>query len=477
MNILFAASEVFPFVKTGGLADVAYSLPKELVSQGVKINVILPKYKSIDSKWTKEMKFIKYDFVQVGWRSQYCGLFELKKDNINFYFLDNEYYFNRDGVYGYYDDGERYAFFSKAILEFISKGDIKTDLIHCNDWQTAIIPVLYNAYFKNIMPKLKTILTIHNLKFQGIYGKDMLGELFGLDNKFFNGNALEFYDCINILKGGINYCDYITTVSPTYAKEIQTQYFGEKLDGVLRNNQNKLSGIVNGIDYELFDPKKDKDIYFNYNVKNIFKIKPKNKLELQKQLGLPQREEAAIICLVTRLTEQKGIDLITCILHELLNQLDVQFIVLGTGEKLYEDSFNYFQFKYPNKVRSLILFDHSLAQKIYAGSDIYLMPSRFEPCGISQLIALRYGCVPIVRETGGLKDTITPYNKFENIGTGFSFSNYNAHEMLFKIKEAVNVYNSEKIKWQEIIKRGMRGDYSWKNSAQEYLKLYKELIK
>ena len=430
MKVLFAASEAHPFIKTGGLGDVMGALPQSLTELGVEARVVIPKYKNIKDELKQNLQFIKWFTVPVGWRNQYCGVFQYKYKDVVYYFIDNEYYFNRDGLYGYYDDGERFAFFNRAVLEFIKEIDWKPDIINCNDWQTGMVPVLLNLEYKNneFYSNMKTVFSIHNLLFKGSFVPNVLPELFGYDYMPLTNGSVELNGSVSFLKGGINYSDQITTVSNTYAEEIKTQQYGEGLDGLLRCKSDFLKGIVNGIDYEEFDPEKDNLIFKNFTWDSI-SDKVENKLSLQKELGLPQRAETPMIGLISRLTHQKGCDLIVSIIDRLL-QKDIQFVVLGTGDYWYEETFKNLQYRYPDKVSANIKFDNSLAHKIYAATDMFLMPSLFEPCGLGQLIALRYGSIPIVRETGGLKDTISPYNKYTGIGNGFGFKNFNSNELI-----------------------------------------------
>lgn len=472
MKILFTASEAYPFIKTGGLGDVAYALPKALTDAGADIRVILPKYISIPEAYKKNMTTIATFNVQVGWRSQYCGLQYLEYNGVKFYFIDNEYYFKRDGCYGYYDDAERFCFFSKAVLEAINyMDDFLPDIIHCNDWHTAIIPVLLRAQHENLN-NIKTVFTIHNLRYQGVFPKEVLSELLNLDDYYYNEDRLKYYNGVSFMKGAINYADLITTVSKTYAEEIKHPFYGEGLHGLL-SSKNNLIGIVNGIDYDLFNPEIDKNIYKNYSINNI-QDKEYNKLSLQKDLSLPVDKNIPMIGIISRLVQQKGLDLVACVLNDIL-QLNVQLVVLGTGEEQYENMIKHAALEYPEKVSANIFFDNSLAQKIYAASDMFLMPSLFEPCGIGQLIAQRYGSLPMVRETGGLKDTVLSFNEYSGTGNGFSFTNYNAHDMLYTIKRALYFYESKNL-WKHIVENAMDLDNSWKNSANKYIEAYKTLI-
>lgn len=476
MKVLFVASEAAPFLKTGGLADVALSLPKYLKKSGIDIRVIMPKYGKISDEFKSKMDHIAEYSVPVGWRNQYCGLDHIKYNGINFYFMDNEYYFKRHEPYGHYDDGEIFSFFSRGVLESIKHiDDFIPDIIHCNDWHTGMVPVLLDAFYRYDIrfQNIKTVYTIHNLKYQGIFSRSILTDLLGLDDSYFTEDKLKFYDAISFMKGGIIYSDIVNTVSESYANEIRTPYYGENLDGLLNSISYKLYGIVNGIDHDAYNPRKDKNIPKNFGLTTM-KNKLVNKAELQKQLGLPVDKDIPVIGLVSRLVNQKGLDLIKGVIEEILH-LDIQLVILGTGEQTYEDLFEYYSHLYPEKLSSNIGFSDKLAKLIYAGADMFLMPSLFEPCGIGQLIALRYGTVPIVRETGGLKDTIMPYNKYTGEGNGFSFTNYNAHDMLNVIQLAIETFKDKK-QWLAIQKNGMKAETSWKDSAKKYNELYKKLV-
>ena len=475
MKVLFAASEAHPFIKTGGLGDVMGALPKSLINLDIDARVVIPKYKNIKDELKQKLQFIKWFTVSVGWRNQYCGVFQYDYDGVIYYFIDNEYYFNRDGLYGYFDDGERFAFFNRAVLELIKEIDWQPDLINCNDWQTGMIPVLLNLEYKKDLfySKIRTIFSIHNLLFKGSFSPNILPELFGYDYMPLANGSVELDGAVSFLKGGLNYCDQITTVSNTYAEEIKTPQYGEGLDGLLRCRSCYLMGIVNGIDYEEFNPQEDKFIFKNFDVETI-EDKVKNKLALQKELGLPQKENTPMIGLISRLTHQKGCDLIVNIIDRLL-QRDIQLVILGTGDYWYEETFKNLQYRYPDKVSANIKFDNTLAHKIYAATDMFLMPSLFEPCGLGQLIALRYASIPIVRETGGLKDTITPYNKYNGKGNGFGFKNFNSNELMQIVEYALTIYNDEKA-WNNIIRQAMNSDNSWGKSAMQYKLLYEGVI-
>ncbi|MFX3624909.1 MAG: glycogen synthase GlgA [Ectobacillus sp.] len=476
MNILFAVSECVPFIKSGGLADVAGALPKELKKLGMDVRVMLPNYSLIPQKLREKTRLKKVITVRLGWRNQYCGILEAEHEGITYYLIDNEYYFKRDTLYGHYDDGERFSFFSKAVLESIPYLDFVPDVLHCHDWHTAMVNYLLNAQYRTspLYERIKTAFTIHNLQFQGIFPRQVMHELLELGDEHFNSEQLEFYGNINFMKGGIVASDVITAVSPTYKEEIQYPFFGERLEGLLRKYHDKLVGIVNGIDDVFYNPKTDKDIAANYDA-NTLHLKKKNKRALQRYFGLPENENTPIFAMVTRLTKQKGLDLVRHVFHEIMQE-DVQFIVIGSGITEYEDFFRHMAYAYPEKVRAYIGFNEEIAHHVYAGSDLFLMPSLFEPCGLGQLIALRYGTLPIVRETGGLNDTVQSYNETTGEGNGFSFANFNAHDMLYTIRRAVAYYDKKDI-WNMLVKRAMGQDYSWKHSAQEYKELYEGLLK
>ena len=475
MRVLFAASEAHPFIKTGGLGDVMGALPKSLAKLGVDVRVVIPKYKNIKDELKQKLQFVKWFTVSVGWRNQYCGIFQYQYKGVIYYFIDNEYYFNRDGLYGYFDDGERFAFFNRAVLEFIKQIDWQPDLINCNDWQTGMVPVLLNLEYKKdeFYSKIKTVFSIHNLLFKGSFSPKVLPELFGYDYMPLVNGSVELDGSVSFLKGGLNYCDQITTVSNTYAEEIKTPQYGEGLDGFLRSKSYYLMGIVNGIDYEEFNPQDDKLIFKNFNINSIDN-KVQNKLSLQRELGLPQKKDTPMIGLISRLTHQKGCDLIVNMIDRLL-QRDIQLVILGTGDYWYEETFKNLQYRYPDKVSANIKFDNTLAHKIYAATDMFLMPSLFEPCGLGQLIALRYGSIPIVRETGGLKDTISPSNQYTGVGNGFGFKNFNSNELMQIIEYALTIYN-DKNAWNNIIRQAMNSDNSWEKSAMQYKWLYEGVV-
>lgn len=472
MKVLFIASEAFPFIKTGGLGDVAYALPKALRRLGVDARVIIPKYSLIKDQYKSMMEKIWEFQVPLGYKNKYCGLWKLEYDGVPFYFIDNEEYFKRSEPYGEGDDGEKFAYFSKAVLESIGHFDnFVPDILHCNDWHTAMcIPMLQEFYQKNgIYSDMKTVFTIHNLRYQGVFGKEILWESLDLGYEYFHEDRLKFYDGVSFMKGGIVYANAVSTVSPTYAEEIKSDYFGEGLHGLLRTKSWNLFGILNGLDTDINDSKTDQHLFENYDASNLDK-KANNKEKLQKMLNLPVSKDTPMIGMVTRLADQKGLDLVQAVIEDILQE-DIQFVVLGTGDKKFEDMFKFFAWKYPDKMSSNIFFDLSLAQKIYAASDMFLMPSKFEPCGIGQLIALKYGSIPIVRETGGLNDTVSSYNDFTGEGNGFAFANYNAHDMLYTIRRSIGYYWNKEI-WNNLVMRGMTGDYSWYKSAKEYIDMY-----
>ncbi|MBP5662127.1 MAG: glycogen synthase GlgA [Clostridia bacterium] len=476
-RILFITSEANPLIKTGGLADVTGALPKALTGDDVR--VILPKYGCIKPEWVEKMRYITNFTVDLAWRKQYVGLFEMEIDGIIYYLIDNEFYFRSPHPYGEMrGDIEKFAFFCRAVLASLKVLDFQPDILHCHDWQAALVPVYLHDSFKNDLfyASMRTVLTIHNLKFQGIWSRDALEDIFGLNEKtYFREDAMEAGGAINMLKGGIVFADRVTTVSESYAEEIRTPYYGEGLDGLLRARENVLQGIVNGIDTDLFDPATDQSLAAPFSVSNMVSAKKKNKAALQKDVGLNEDKNCLLIGMVTRLTEQKGLDLVTCVLDELCGDA-IQLVVLGTGEMRYEDMFRRFAAHHPGKVAAVIGYDDALSRRVYGGCDAFLMPSLFEPCGLSQLIALRYGALPIVRETGGLKDTVEAYNEFEQTGTGFRFANYNAHEMLAAIRYAERVFFDAPAAWRAMAKRAMKKDFSWRVSAKKYDMLYEQLV-
>ena len=471
MKILFASSEAFPFAKSGGLADVAGALPKALRRRLIGCRVVMPLYSSIPEELKANMNFICSITVPVAWRRQYCGIFEAHIDGVIYYLLDNQYYFKREGLYGHYDDAERFAFFSRAVVEMIPHIGFTPDVIHCNDWQTALIPIYLNEFYKSFEPytNIKTVFTIHNIQYQGKYGMEIYGDVLGLPQG--RESLVEYDGCVNFMKGAIQCADKITTVSPTYSREILDPYYSHGLDSILKEFTYKLTGIVNGIDYDVHNPETDKMIYKNYTLETL-EDKSFNKMFLQEELSLPKKKDTPLIGIVTRLVSHKGIDLIKCVFEDLL-KADVQFAILGSGEWEYETFFYEMSKKYPDKVGLKLGFDARLAQRIYAGADMFLMPSKSEPCGLAQLVALRYGTIPIVRETGGLNDTVT--DSGDGVGNGFTFKSYNAHDMLETIWRSLAGY-SDKDGWDILRRRAMQCNNSWSASANAYIKLYKEII-
>ena len=462
-------------MKTGGLADVVSALPKALLASGVDVRVMMPKYKTIAEPHRLAMRFIKAIEVPVGWRNVYCGLFELMHEGVQFYFLDNEYYFGaRDTAYGHYDDGERFAFLDRAILEALPHVAFQPDIIHSHDWHTGMVAPLLDKHYRHdpYYRDIRTVYTIHNLQFQGVFPYETLGDLLGLDHEAFHPERLEYQGGVSFMKGGVVYSDRVTTVSQTYADEIRTPYYGEGLDGALRWLGDRLSGIVNGIDEQSYDPATDPHIFQRYS-SDIDK-KRANKTELQRVLGLAQDKQVPLIGMVTRLTDQKGLDLLAHVLDQMLQEDNVQLAILGSGDPHYEGLLLDKAHHHPDKLAVQVRFDERLARQIYASSDLFLMPSRFEPCGLSQLLALRYGSIPIVRETGGLVDTVQAYNEFEGTGNGFSFTNYNAHDMLHTIRYALSFYDTPV--WQQLVEQAMKADYSWSQSAAQYKALYEEIV-
>ncbi|MBR3961053.1 MAG: glycogen synthase GlgA [Clostridia bacterium] len=471
MKILYATSEAYPFAMSGGLADVAGALPKALRKRLVGCRVILPLYASISEEARAKMTFITSVTVPVSWRRQYCGVFEAHEGGVIYYFIDNQYYFSREGLYGHYDDAERFAFFSRAILEVLPAIGFKPDIIHCNDWQTAMVPVYLNEFYKgnDFYRDIKTVFTIHNIAYQGKYGHELTGDVLGLPPEA--ESVVDYSGCVNLMKGAIVTCDKLTTVSPTYSYEILNPYFSHGLDGILGTLIHKLSGIINGIDTEVYNPETDRVIYKNFSAEDM-SGKAENKAALQRELGLPEKADTPIIGIVSRLVKHKGFDLVTRVFEEILAR-DVQFVILGSGDWEFETFFHDMASKYPDKVAFRGGFIPELAHKIYAGADIFLMPSQSEPCGLAQMVALRYGTIPIVRETGGLNDTIK--DSGDNEGNGFTFKLFNAHDMLAAINRALAGY-ADKEGWAILVARAMSCDNSWGKSANEYIRLYKSIL-
>ncbi len=473
MKCLYCTSETLPFAASGGLGEVAGSLPRALRRRLIGCRVVMPLYSDISEEFRKNMKFIGSMSVPVSWRLQYCGIFESRFGGVIYYFLDNEYYFKRKGLYGFYDDAERFSFFSRACIEMLKYVDFKPDIIHANDWQTALVPVYYNLFYENdySLNGIKTVFTIHNIQYQGKYGIDILDEVVGISHN--QVSLLEFDKCANFMKGAIETANVITTVSPSYALEIKDPWFSHGLDPILNERDWKIFGILNGIDTESYNPENDQYLYENYSADNI-DLKLKNKLELQKSLNLEINPNVPIISMVTRMVKHKGLNLVKNVLDQLMIEENIQFVILGSGDYEYKIFFEEMQNKYFGRLASCFGFIPELSRKIYAGSDIFLMPSKSEPCGLSQMIALRYGTIPVVRETGGLKDTVS--DSFNGEGNGFTFKNYDKYDMLNAIKRAICGY-SNKDGWKILINRAMKCDNSWGNSANQYIKLYKNILK
>ena len=472
MKVLYAASEAVPFCKTGGLADVAGSLPPALAAQGVETAVILPLYRLVKERFADQLTFLCYDYVDLAWRHAYCGLFSLKKDGVTWYFLDNEQYFGRPELYGCADDGERFGFFSRAVVKMLDHLDFWPDVIHCNDWQTALIPIYLkdDGVREERYRSVRTVLTIHNIEYQGRYDPYCLGDLFGLDRGWVDDGTLLLDGDLNLLKGAILTADAVNAVSPTYAQELKNPYFAHRMEGILTQCGYKLSGVLNGIDMKLYDPAADPRIAANYTAENI-SGKAADKAELQKALGLRPEPETPIIAMVSRLVTHKGLDLIREVMGDIM-ELPVQFVLLGSGDAAYEDFFRHAAERWPERMAIRLGYDEALSMAIYAGADLFLMPSRSEPCGLSQMIAMRYGTVPIVRETGGLKDTVQPYEAWRDAGTGFTFANYSSADMLHVLREAAYLYKDYPDAFARLRRRAMERDFSWNRSAGDYLKIY-----
>lgn len=479
-KILFVASESVPFIKTGGLADVVGSLPKSFPKEEFDVRVVIPNYTCIPWEYRSDFKYITHFYMDLGQvsGSEYVGVLTTQYDGITFYFIDNQRYFGGNTPYGDTRfDIEKFCFFSKAALSILPSINFKPDIIHCHDWQTGVLPVYLHTIFRDnhFYDNIKTIMTIHNLRFQGIWDIKTLQKITNFPDYVFRPTDMEYNKDANMLKGGMVYANYITTVSNSYKNEIQNDYYGEGLDGVVRQKSGDLYGILNGIDYNEYNPETDNEIFSKYNKYSFIENKLYNKRGLQHELGLEQNDNKFMIGIISRLTDQKGVDLIARVIEEIVDD-HTQLVVLGTGDKGYEDMFRYYEWKLKGKVSGNIYFSNNRAHKIYAAADAMLVPSRFEPCGLTQLISLRYGTVPIVRETGGLRDTVEPFNIYSDCGTGFSFANYNAHEMLNTINYAKHIYFNNRDKWNGIAFRGMEKDYSWGNSAQDYAGLYRKLM-
>lgn len=474
MKVLYVSSEAQPFMASGGLGDVAGSLPQALRKRLIGCRVVMPLYDTIRQELKDTMTFVTSISVPVAWRRQYCGIFQAKHGGVIYYFIDNQYYFKRDTIYGHYDDAERFTFFSRAVLEILPHIDFRPDIIHCNDWQSALTPVFYTTMYAKDpwYSGIKTVFTIHNIQYQGTYGTDLINDVIGLKPE--DANLLEYDGDVNFMKGAIECADKVTTVSPSYANEILDPWYSHGLDTILRQRQWKLQGILNGIDTTSYDPATDEAIEANYDATNVFEGKKKNKLALQENLGLPVREDVPMIGLVSRLVSHKGLDLIKAVFDEFLSNADVQVVVVGSGDWQYENYFRELADRHPDKIAVRIGFVPSLARKIYAAADLFLMPSKSEPCGLSQMVALRYGTVPIVRETGGLRDSIT--DSGDGAGNGFTFKTYNAHDMLGAINRGLGAFWNKDY-WPTLVERAINCDFSWGKSANEYIKMYKQLLK
>ena len=477
MNILYVTSEAVPFCKTGGLADVAGSLPQALAANGDRVSVILPLYQSVADAWRDRLHFERYIYVRLAWRSVYCGLFSYDWQGVRWYFVDNEQYFKRPELYGYYDDGERFAFFSRAVTELLALLPEKPEVVHCNDWQSALVPVYLHdeAVRDEFYKDIRTVITVHNIEYQGRFGRETLGDLFGLDEGWFTGGTLAFDGDVNLLKGAIITADAVTAVSPTYAQELKYAYFAHGLESVMQLVEGKLYGVLNGIDMVRYDPAEDIELTANYSVGHMAG-KAKDKAALQRMLGLAERRDTPLVAMVTRLVGHKGLDLV-CETLDYFMEKDMQLAVLGKGDGKYETFFSWAQSKYPGRVAVHLGYSESLAMQIYAGADLFLMPSKSEPCGLSQMIAMRYGAVPIERETGGLKDTVHAYEAWSGAGNGFSFTNYNAGDMCYVIGEAVALYHERPDAYKALQKRGMSEDFSWTRSAKKYREIYDSVCK
>lgn len=469
LKILYAASEGFPFAKSGGLGDVIGALPKAFNKDEADVRVILPKYGSIPEQYTRDFRLLDIFYVHIGDNDQYVGIQKYEYEGITWYFLDNEYYFKRPNLYGYYDDAERFIYFCRAVLEAIPYIGFYPDILHCHDWQTALIPFLLKEQYQWHYQNMKTVFTIHNMKYQGLYGFDDLKFILNLD---YFPTPLEFYKKVNLMKGALYCADYVTTVSPSYAEELKDPYYGEHLDGVIRDIAWKETGILNGIDDTVYNPQTDPALFVNYF--DNFKLKNRNKTALQDYLGLPVDKDIPMVSMITRLTEQKGLDLVQAVIHEIL-QMKLQLVILGTGDAEYENMLRGVAYNYPDKMLAIIDFNEDLSRKIYAGSDLFLMPSRFEPCGLSQMIAMRYGTLPIVRETGGLRDTVHYYNPETGTGNGFTFATYNAHDMLFTIQRAIGVYYDHPDDFERASHNASTSCFNWETSAKAYLECYHQV--
>ena len=478
-KILMVSSECVPFVKTGGLADVLGVLPNKLKEIGNDCRVILPLYRQIKERYINELEFVRWTTIHMGWRTMYSGLFKFELNGVLYYFIDNEYYFNTHEIYTDFNfDVERFSFFQRAVLDALGEPmDFFPDIIHCHDWQTGMIPCLLDAHYRpnGFFTELKTVYTIHNLKYQGVYGVSQIADFMDLPSSYLTEYGVLHNGTPNFMKAGIVYSDLVTTVSPSYSKEIMNSFYGEGLDEVLKNFSYKVRGVLNGIDVDSYNPETDKAIVKNYGPNSVFEDKVENKLAIQAEMGLEVNPDIPLITMISRLVDQKGLDLIIRVLDEIMQE-DCQFILLGTGDAYYEREMYLAEERNSKNFRACVMFDADLSRRLYAAADIFLMPSIFEPCGLSQMISMRYGTVPFVRETGGLKDTVSAFNIQTGEGNGFSFPNINAHDMLFLFKDALNIYHHDKESWKKIVRNGMQGDFTWDNSAAKYNDFYNQLI-
>lgn len=475
-HILFVCSEAFPFAGTGGLGEVMGSLPKEInaLKSGYEARIILPLYESFPQEERANLEFMCHINVPLAWRNQYCGLFKYNYKGTVYYFIDNEYYFKRPNLYGYYDDGERFAFLSRAVVELIPHLNWKPDILHCQDWQTALVPIYYKLFYmyREGYSGIRTIFTIHNIEYQGKYSKSIIEDVFGIPEHEYM--SIEHRGCINLMKGAIDYCDAVSTVSPTYAQEIMDPFYAHGMENVLLKNSFKLRGILNGVNTEDYNPETNTSLFKNYSVKTVLENKKVNKTELQKMLSLPVRDDVPVIGVISRLVAHKGLDLVRFAMNDIMKN-DVQVVLLGKGDPEYEGFFTHMQQMYENKVCSIIAFNKDLSHKIYAGADMFLMPSKSEPCGLSQMMACRYGTIPIVRKTGGLKDSIIDCGDGD-FGNGFTFQSYNAADMIHAVDRAIGLYRDYRGKWNGLVERAMKSDFSWGSSAREYVKFYNEMF-
>ena len=475
MKVLLAASEAVPFIKTGGLADVMGALPAKLRREGVETALVIPKYSRVAERFGSQMETVWEGTVDLAWRRQYVGVEKIVLDGVPVFFIDNEYYFKRDGLYGFYDDGERFAYFCRALLAMLPHIGFRPDVIHSNDWHTGLVGVYLKEDFQkdSFYQGMKSLFTVHNMKYQGIFSPEVVEDVLGLSRSLFDSGRIENNGCVNYLKAGMEYADAVNTVSPSYAEEIQYPYFGEGLDGYVRLCRGKITGILNGMDEKAYDPAEDPRIPYGYTDKDVFIRKPLDKEALQKELGLPVNRRIPVFAMISRLVEAKGLDLLTCIMDEMLQE-DVQLVIVGTGDKAYEQDLTALAARYPDKVSVNILFSEDLAHRVYAGADFFLMPSRYEACGLSQMISMKYGTIPVVHATGGLKDSVQDFQKFTGEGNGLSFAHFNAHELLFTIKRGLSDYEEDTV-WEKLVLNAMHSDNSWDRSARAYKALYEKL--